>query len=340
MDHDSAGGIHEAREKNSRDIRLLKTAMFWPDFVAIASFFLVLNVAVGILFSKQSVFSPSYIIGLIGLAAFYAYLLARFQYSVARKGGADFILKKYSAKPLDLKIGSHGQYHELVEEMKDVAGLAKVNIYIIPFRSINALALVEPDGTPCLALTDGLLAGFTRDEIEAVVAREMALINRGDVHFKTLVCSLADFLERFRHAFDYKDPEEGTWLYSLSSRMRRFMSRHVNPAWEIQADAAAVGLGRHPVVLAQILAKAFSMNLTTGDLDQAYGPLFFVPPELEDKAQDSAGWMTSAYSPLITRIRRLAIAAGQKTEDIIPKDVLQILMKKPKAPPPDQLEKS
>jgi hypothetical protein len=50
---------------------------------------------------------------LIGLAALYAYLLARFQYSVARKNGTPFILKRFSVKPLDLKNSFHGQYLDL-----------------------------------------------------------------------------------------------------------------------------------------------------------------------------------------------------------------------------------
>jgi Zn-dependent protease with chaperone function len=269
-------------------------------------------------------------VGLIGLAALNAYLLARFQYSIARKNGALFILKRFSVKPLDLKNSSHGQYLEIVEEMGKAAGLPKINIYVISSPSINALALVEPDGTPCLALTEGLLVGFTREEVEALVAREIALIDRGDALYKTLVCSLADFLERFRHAFDREELEEGSLSFSLSSRIRRFLSRYINPEQEIRADAVAVGLGRNPVTLAQALAKAFAVNSSVGDLGHAYAPLFFIPPETAGKNQDAAGWLAGTCPPLLTRIRRLAIMADQKTEDIIPQDILQGLMKKVK----------
>ncbi len=330
MRGDSVGDIREIREGKSKKIHLLKTAMFLPDFIAISSLFLVLNFVVGVVFSKPSSFSITYIVGLIGLAALYAYLLARFQYSIARKNGATFILKRFSMKPLDLKNNFHGQYLEIVEEMKNTAGLPKINIYVISSPSINAIALVEPDGTPCLALTEGLLAGYTRDEVKAVVAREIALIDQGDALYKTLVCSLADFLERFRHAFNYDDREEGALSLSLSLRIRRFLSRYIDPERDIQADASAVRLGRNPVTLAQALAKAFVVNSSKADLGHAYAPLFFVPPETTDENQDEAGWPAGTYPPVITRIRRLAIMADQKTEAIIPQEILQSLMKKTK----------
>jgi Zn-dependent protease with chaperone function len=327
MRRDSVGDIQEIRAEKSKNIRTLKTAMFLPDFIAIGSFFLALNFIVGIVFSRPSSFSITYIAGLIGLAALYAYLLARFQYSVARKNGALFILKRFSVKPLDLKNSFHGQYLEIVEEMTNAAGLPKINIHVVSSPSINALALVEPGGKPCLALTEGLLAGYTQDEIKAVVAREIALIDHGDALYKTLVCSLADFLERFRSAFDRDQPEEGSLSFSLSSRIRRFLSRYINPEQEIQADAAAVRLGQNPVTLAQALAKSFAVNSSKTDLGHAYAPLFFIPPETAPGSQDAAGWLAGIYPPLLTRIRRLAIMADQKTEDIIPQDILQGLMK-------------
>jgi Zn-dependent protease with chaperone function len=108
------------------------------------------------------------------------------------------------------------------------------------------------------------------------------------------------------------------------------LSRYIDPEREIQADAAAVGLGQNPVTLAQVLAKASAVNSSVRDFSHAYAPLFFVPPESTGTHQDAAGWPTGIYPPLMTRIRRLAIMADQKTEDIIPQDILQSLMKKVK----------
>jgi Zn-dependent protease with chaperone function len=328
MRRDSFGDIRESQEGKSKNIRILKTAMFWPNLIAIGSFFLALNFVIGIVFSKRSSFSVTFIAGLLGLAALYAYWLARFQYSIARKNGARFVLQRFSMKPLDLKNSFHGQYLEIVEEIKNASGVPKINIHVISSHSINALALVEPDGTPCLALTEGLLSGLTREEVVAVVAREIALINRSDALYKTLVCSLADFLELFRHAFSLEETGEGSLTHMLSSKIRHFLGRYIESEREILADAAAVGLGQNPVTLAQVLAKASVVNSSVRDFRHAYAPLFFVPPESTGTHQDAAGWPAGTYPPVITRIRRLAILADQKTEDIIPRDILQSVTEK------------
>jgi Zn-dependent protease with chaperone function len=121
----------------------------------------------------------------------------------------------------------------------------------------------------------------------------------------------------------------------LSSKIRHFLSRYIKSEREIQADGAAVGLGQNPVTLAQVLAKASVVNSSVRDFSHAYSPLFFVPPESTGTHQDAAGWPTGTYPPVITRIRRLAILADQKTEDIIPRDILQRITEKAENAEPD-----
>jgi heat shock protein HtpX len=89
--------------------------------------------------------------------------------------------------------------------MRIAGGLPAVRSYIIPSFAINSMALVEADGTPSVAVTEGLLADCTRDEMQAVAAHELAHISRGDAFYVTLVCSLANFLERLRSAVEPED---------------------------------------------------------------------------------------------------------------------------------------
>jgi hypothetical protein len=70
------------------------------------------------------------------------------------------------------------------------------------------------------------------------------------------------------------------------------------------------------------------VNSSVRDFSHAYAPLFFVPPESTGTRQDAAGWPAGTYPPVIMRIRRLAILADQKTEDIIPRDILQSVTEK------------
>ena len=301
--------------------------MFVPDLIAIGSLFLALNFSLGLLFAKKTAFSLSYIAGLIVLAALYSYLLARMQYSIAKRNGATFILKKFSVRSLDLKKSADRLCQEIADDVQKKAGLAKINIYIISGRGANALAIIDPEGTPSLALTEGLLGEFNREEIMAVIAREMAGIIRGDTLYKTLLCSLGDFLERIQYSFDLKGQNEGPSSFSLSSALRRYLSRYIRQERDILADVASVEYGANPVNLAQAIARASAQDIPVEHLDWAYAPLLFVPPGSAGKNENRAGWLASISPPSLTRVRRLAILAGQKTEEIIPSEIFEILKK-------------
>jgi hypothetical protein len=58
--------------------------------------------------------------------------------------------------------------------MRDNAGLPWVKPYISPHSSIDAVAFVETDGTPALAVTESLPTGLAPAEIEAVSAQAQA----------------------------------------------------------------------------------------------------------------------------------------------------------------------
>ncbi len=61
--------------------------------------------------------------------------------------------------------------------MRIAAGLPEVRPYVIPSFAINSMALVEADGTPAVAVTEGLLADCTRDEMQAVADALSLLAN-------------------------------------------------------------------------------------------------------------------------------------------------------------------
>ena len=58
----------------------------------------------------------------------------------------------------------------------------------------------------------------------------------------------------------------------------RLLGRFISREREIQADAAAVELGRNPVALARAVYKASLKNSFVGDFALTYAPLFIVSP--------------------------------------------------------------
>lgn len=79
------------------------------------------------------------------------------------------------------------QLHNVVEEVAIAAGLPKPRVAIVEDPAPNAFATGRDPSRAIVAVTSGLLARMNRDELQAVVAHEMAHVANRD----TLVMSVA-----------------------------------------------------------------------------------------------------------------------------------------------------
>ena len=169
----------------------------------------------------------------------------------------------------------HKRFINTLDEIRIASGLPKVKAFIIPAFAINSMALIEADKTPCILVTEGLLAEFTRDELQAVIAHELAHITRGDTFYITLICSLANVFERLRQAVEPEKPSQGhpgrtqdtgggiPLLYfaaTISALIMHLLSTLISRQREILADAAAVEISRNPAALAKAIYKAHIKN--------------------------------------------------------------------------------
>lgn len=272
---------------------------------------------------------PKFLLAAVLLAA----TIAVFHFLDARKNGAGFILKRLSASPPDPSDRYHLTLLNVVQEIRLAAGLPEVEAFILPTLAVNSLALVQRDGTPCVAVTEGLLADFTRDEVEAVVAHEVAHIARGDAFVLTLVCSLANFFERFRTGIEPDvEPDEkqaarpgdvggqSGLLFlaaTLASLVVGMMSFFISRQRELLADAAAVELGRSPEALARAIYKATVRNSFVGDFSETYAPLFIVAPESHVEPAGRQPRWAKSHPPLQARLEALAAMVHKPVAAVI-----------------------
>jgi len=263
--------------------------------------------------------------------AFFAVLIAALQYFDARKNGGAFILKRLGAQPPDRTDRYHVRFENAVEEIRLAAGLPKVKAYVLPDWTVNSLSVIEPDGTPAVAATEGMLAEFTDDELEAATAHETAHIAGGDAFLMTLVCAMSNFFERVRNMLE-PDVEEppgfsrtrfeagGSGLAAfaaLSSALVRTLGILVNREREILADATAVELGRSPAALARAIYKADVRNSFVGDFNRTYAPLFIVPPRPRHERERDPDRTIGTHPPVALRIGRLAEMAHTTPRGIV-----------------------
>jgi len=271
--------------------------------------------------------------------------VAAFHFYDARFHGAQFIRKRLSAEPPDTDDVYHRKFINTVDEMRIAAGLPRVTPYIISAFAINSMALMEADKSPSIIVTEGLLAEFTRDELQAVIAHELAHIIRGDSFYITLVCSLANSFERLRQM---SEPQEATQsqigeaqdtgggnplVYaasSISSVLMHLLSTLISRQRELMADATAVELNRNPAALARAVYKAHVSHSFIGDFSLSYSPLFIVPPRSKNI---SDGWLSrifNSHPPLMKRVGQLAKMVPASPKKII-QEVLEIREKREQA---------
>ncbi len=312
-----------------------------PIFVALVLFyFLAIGLIALAAVASVGLFSPrlqffsgpilgKFILGVLGTSL----AIAVFHFFDARKFGAAYILKRLDARPPDDSDRYHKQLANTVEEIRLASGLPMVKTYVIPFFVINSLALVEADGTPAVAVTEGLLADCTRDELQAVAAHELAHVIRGDAFYVTLVCSLANFMEKIRAALEPEDvPAEDrgssgrggappVLVYVavvFSSFVMHLLSMLLSREREILADASAAELNRNPTALARALYKAHLKSTFIGDFSLTYSPMFIVAPKLSsDEEERFFSRLFNSHPPVMRRIKLLAQMAGLSSAKII-----------------------
>jgi len=314
-------------------------------FFAIGFISIIFLISFGLILRLEGLLSGTFLTKLLLFNTAISILIASFHFFDARKFGAKFILKRLDARPPDRSDRYHKKFANTVEEIRIASGLPKVTPYILPSFAINSMALISADKTPNVIVTEGLLSEFTRDELQAVVSHELAHVIRGDAFYITLVCSLANFFERLRHALEPEkhhlgrasQTEAGGAVHvpvylavSLSALIMHLLSTLISRQREILADAAAVELSRNPRALARAIYKAHLKNSFVGDFNLTYSPLFIVPPESTGESDGLFSRIFNSHPPLMRRIRLLSNMVRTKPYRII-EEVWEIQKKREKA---------
>jgi Zn-dependent protease with chaperone function/Zn-finger nucleic acid-binding protein len=260
-------------------------------------------------------------------------ITAGFHFWDAKKNGARFIRRRLQAQEPDKSDRYHQRFVNTVDEMRIAAGLPKVNTGIIPVSAVNSMALVEADNTPFVLVTEGLLADFSRDEVQAVIAHELGHIIRGDSFYLTLICSLVNVFERLKQASDpgvaalpsphFQQTSEGGapplfyLAVTVTNLIMHLFSTLVSREREFLADSAAVELNRHPAALARAIYKAHVKNSFVGDFNLTYSPLFLVPPESRGNKDDYVTRLFNSHPPLMKRIHVLARMVPMTSSEVV-----------------------
>ncbi len=230
------------------------------------------------------------------------------------------------------------QYVNVVEEMSIAAGIPRPRIWIVPDEDPNAFATGMDPQHANIAATDGLLALLSRDELQGVVAHEMAHIQNEDTRLMTLLAGMigaillvSDGSRRFlggsasRPGFHRGDGLGGRkggggkgaagavvlviWLITLviAPLVARVLAMSVSRKREYLADATAAQFTRNPLALASALEKLESATPATRSIGRGAAHLCIVDPgerSISD-VEGLVGDVFSSHPPIRQRIIRL-----------------------------------
>jgi heat shock protein HtpX len=218
--------------------------------------------------------------------------------------------------------------HNVVEEMAIASGLPKPAVYVIEDAGINAFATgLRPDKAS-VAVTTGLYDVMSRDELQGVVAHEMAHILNRDVQYAVLVAVgagliavFAEIMLRVSRLFFYsgsssskKDRKGGhgalliivgvVWLLAaiLAPLVAYLVRMAISREREYLADATAAELTRNPKGLASALSK-IEGHAHLKEKNAATEHLFIINPNRS--FSELASDLTSTHPATSLRIERL-----------------------------------
>lgn len=249
------------------------------------SVFLVLFVAVG--------YALSYVYGNINIL--YVFGVFSIIMNIVAYWKSDSIaLASAHAQPAD---GSEFlELNRIIENLAITAGLPKPRVYIINDLAPNAFATGRDKEHAAIAVTTGLLGMMDRNELEGVIAHELAHIGNRDILIATVVVVLVGILAMISDFFIRSmfwgggrrdnDREGGNGLMMvlgiiavvLAPIVATLIQLAISRKREFLADASGALLTRYPEGLASALQKIGAYGQPMQHVSSATAHLYISNP--------------------------------------------------------------
>lgn len=214
------------------------------------------------------------------------------------------VLKMYNAKPL-----TKAQAPELfttVEALAEKAQIPMPRLYIVPSGSANAFATGRNENNAAVAVTSGLLELMNREELEGVLAHELAHIKHMDILISTMAATIASaivLLSRWSVFFSGEDGAITAIAVAIVAPVAAtLVQMAISRSREYEADAGSARVTGNPEALASALTKLSNLaGRKPLNASPATAHMFIVNPL-------SAGTVMNLFSthpPVEKRISRL-----------------------------------
>lgn len=243
-------------------------------------------------------------------------------------GGSSAILRMSGA--VEITRESDLELFNVVDEMRIAAGLPMPKVYLIPETALNAFATGRDPEHAAVAITTALREKLTRDELQGVIAHEVAHIRHYDIRFSMLMATMVGLIvfacDAFlrgtrrgmvRGARRASGKNEGAAMVVLFvlamvlAVIAPLLARVIQMAYsrkrEYLADAGAVELTRNPLGIAGALRKlADDSEPLVEAANRGTAHMFIMNPLRKSrKSHGERSSLFSSHPPVSERIARL-----------------------------------
>jgi heat shock protein HtpX len=217
--------------------------------------------------------------------------------------------------------------NNVAEEMAIAAGIPKPKVMIIEDSAPNAFATGRDPKNGVVVFTTGIIDKLNREELQGVMAHEIAHIRNYDIRFMTTIALVAGLIPLLADMFRWslwgrrdRDRHNGSaiWmvlaivLMILAPIFAKLLELAVSRKREFLADASAAEMTRYPEGLASALLKISGDQEPLEAANRATEHMYIVNPfkPFEDRARS----LFSTHPPIEERVRALRNIMGNYPE--------------------------
>lgn len=229
------------------------------------------------------------------------------------------VLRMTNAVPADM--AQHRELINIVENLSITAGLPMPKVYVVNDPAPNAFATGRNPEHAVVAATTGLLAMLDRNELEGVMAHELAHVGNRDMLVMTVAVVLAGFVAILADVltrsliFGGGNNRERSPIFLiigivgiiLAPIAAQLIQMAVSRKREYLADATAALLTRYPEGLASALEKISGAHIPMQRTSHATAHLFISDPfgGQSPSFMQKLGGLFQTHPPAAERISRL-----------------------------------
>jgi heat shock protein HtpX len=232
------------------------------------------------------------------------------------------VLKMYNAQPVTE--AQAPDLHAMIRRLVQKAGLPMPKVYIIPDESMNAFATGRNPEHGVVAVTEGIMRTLDREELEGVIAHELAHIKHRDILTGTIVATIAGAISMLAQMAQWAmlfgggrrdDSDEGgspvvaLVMMIVAPIAAMLVQMAISRTREFEADKGGATIAGNPYGLANALLKLErgAQVVPLHDAKPATAHMFIVNP------LTGGGLMKlfSTHPPIAERVQRLKEMRGR-----------------------------